>query len=977
MEKNTLGTFLWITVTVIVMLTLVAFASPFGIYVRDNIDTFTGNYIDENKEEIPVEVAYHTITVKYNIPSDANTVIPDSQQTIKEGESYKIISPEIIGYTPDKTVIEGVATEETEIVVTYSYAKYEIKFVTNNGNWDSAYAPPSSYIYKSTVTLPNTNNIQRQHYTFVGWYLDENFTKPASNITPSDYGDKTFYAKWVSTSYNITFNLNDTEDEGYYYHPDTKLAEWDEEIDLTKYQSFKYGEQIELPKTVNKFGYTFEGWSLEKDGKDKTKWRTQITESDSGNIVLYAQYSRNTYNIYYDVKFLTANNTEREFQIIGDEYTVMDIITGKTRTEYGYPKTYTYGEVITLPTVKLEGYDQYTSYEIWFDKDTEKITVNSAGKLPNDNLISGYPSNMTQKLSISDKYATQGIFDSSDIYVHIKPIPNNYYIKFDKNSPKTKRNNTNPDMATQIFTYDLKTKLNKNTYKFTGYTFNGWNTKADGTGNYYANEAEIFNLTTEGNKTITLYAQWTANDVNVTYKYYFQNITDDNYTLDSSKNVTKKYKADSNASLSSYIKEFKGFTAGSTKYYDPLVGETDISTHSSDNGLSKNRFYVLPDGTTEIRFYFTRNTHTLTLVVTPGNMFKTATGSGGNMSSISLTTGSSSSKITTKREKVKYGSYLTFSVTYEAQHKLDGWTTSLNNKKGTSNTFNWTMTDEDVTITLTNAWNKATITFKPNATNPSASPSTDQTQEYIYNQKYGSFPSVSRTCYTFSGWYTASSGGTKVETSHIFDYGDPTTLYARWTKKASTESGHDWVKQSSSVEPWCETKGRYDYKCSVCGQTKSVDKAALKHYDGRTVTKAATCIAEGSIKTHCGRCDVVINTVPIAKIPHTSTGQCKNIHNTGHSMAVNWGSGNHTCVTNTTSNNKVCFRHATCHMCGTFRGFQWCVTHGYDNAGHNISGCKRTWCVNNKLTTHTCKTRGSGVPSSSYTTDTCPGTGFY
>ncbi|WP_372632303.1 InlB B-repeat-containing protein [Cohnella sp.] len=47
----------------------------------------------------------------------------------------------------------------------------------------------------------------------------------------------------------------------------------------------------------------------------------------------------------------------------------------------------------------------------------------------------------------------------------------------------------------------------------TGHTFAGWNTKADGTGTSY-NEANTFTMGTEG---VTLYAQWSVNDYEVSY----------------------------------------------------------------------------------------------------------------------------------------------------------------------------------------------------------------------------------------------------------------------------------------------------------------------------------------------------------------------------------------------------------------------------------------------------------------------------
>lgn len=50
--------------------------------------------------------------------------------------------------------------------------------------------------------------------------------------------------------------------------------------------------------------------------------------------------------------------------------------------------------------------------------------------------------------------------------------------------------------------------LNLNTYYRQGYEFTGWNTKKDGSGTYYADGAEIFNLSMTENDSVILYAQW-------------------------------------------------------------------------------------------------------------------------------------------------------------------------------------------------------------------------------------------------------------------------------------------------------------------------------------------------------------------------------------------------------------------------------------------------------------------------------------
>ncbi|MBQ8996505.1 InlB B-repeat-containing protein, partial [Candidatus Saccharibacteria bacterium] len=57
------------------------------------------------------------------------------------------------------------------------------------------------------------------------------------------------------------------------------------------------------------------------------------------------------------------------------------------------------------------------------------------------------------------------------------------------------------------FQRDLAANLPENTFTREGYTFTGWNTKADGSGTSYADKAEITNLAPE-DKAIDLYAQW-------------------------------------------------------------------------------------------------------------------------------------------------------------------------------------------------------------------------------------------------------------------------------------------------------------------------------------------------------------------------------------------------------------------------------------------------------------------------------------
>ena len=65
-------------------------------------------------------------------------------------------------------------------------------------------------------------------------------------------------------------------------------------------------------------------------------------------------------------------------------------------------------------------------------------------------------------------------------------------------------------MGAQEFTYNQEQALTANAFTRSGYTFAGWNTEADGSGDSYSDGQTVSNLTEQDGGTVTLYAQWTA-----------------------------------------------------------------------------------------------------------------------------------------------------------------------------------------------------------------------------------------------------------------------------------------------------------------------------------------------------------------------------------------------------------------------------------------------------------------------------------
>ena len=84
------------------------------------------------------------------------------------------------------------------VSVSAFYKVYNITLYENGGTFISGYTKPSSYVYQTGLTLPESSNITRNTYKFLGWTLsdEETDTDYITEISQSDSHNKTLYAKW-------------------------------------------------------------------------------------------------------------------------------------------------------------------------------------------------------------------------------------------------------------------------------------------------------------------------------------------------------------------------------------------------------------------------------------------------------------------------------------------------------------------------------------------------------------------------------------------------------------------------------------------------------------------------------------------------------------------------------------------------------------------------------------------------------------
>lgn len=210
-------------------------------------------------------------------------------------------------------------------------------------------------------------------------------------------------------------------------------------------QTFTEGVAQNL--TLNAFtreGFTFIGWNTAADGSSNS-FADGASVTASGNATLYAQWQKNAAAVYT----VTVSNDGN-------------------------------GTGTAVPSSGVTG----TEVEI-------TVTPNSGYRFKEWQVISGDVTVTGNKLTIGTaNVEVKAIFE-------LIPAAT-YTVTFDPNGGSGM-------MAPQTFTEGVAQNLTLNTFTREGFTFNGWNTTADGSGTSFADGASV-----TASSNATLYAQWKA-----------------------------------------------------------------------------------------------------------------------------------------------------------------------------------------------------------------------------------------------------------------------------------------------------------------------------------------------------------------------------------------------------------------------------------------------------------------------------------
>ena len=371
---------------------------------------------------------------------------------------------------------------------------------------------------------------------------------------------------WIESKYNASTN-----------HTVTLYAIWQPKVftislnnmsadktagTTTVYEKFNKGRYLDSACTTDltsnkitipeKTGHTFKGYYTEQNGKG-----TKIID-ENGNVTstftnryfksnsaLYANWGANTYTVKYNGNGATGGTTANS----SHTYDV-----DKKLTKNGYTRAYTVtynhnytGSTNTTKTATYSFVNWNTKADATGTKYADEVIVKNLTAVNNGvvNLYAIWNSVSITYVPTRTGYAFAGWFedvgctkeitDNKGVYtptanktLYAKWIANTYTVKYNGNGA------TGGTTADSLHAYDVDKKLTKNGYtraytvtynhNYTGstdisktatYSFVNWNTKADGTGTKYANEATVKNLTDKNNDTFNLYAIWKS--ASITY----------------------------------------------------------------------------------------------------------------------------------------------------------------------------------------------------------------------------------------------------------------------------------------------------------------------------------------------------------------------------------------------------------------------------------------------------------------------------
>ena len=416
----------------------------------------------------------------------------------------------------------------------------------------------------------------------------------------------------------------------------------------------------------------------------------------------------------------------------------------------------------------------------------------------------------TKNAVYANRY-NKGLYEHGNITLTAQWTPVTYSVTYNANGGSGA-----PGAQTKSHGVNLTLSSTKPTRS--GYTFNGWNTKADGTGVDYASGG-----TYTGNANLALYAKWTANKLTIAYDCYGSSptITDtskgfvlgayNRLTTTSSSIAHKSISGTDNVYYQSFtynnelggsgLHDFATFGLSAPTGYRFTYWKSGDNNQLFDQSTTTYKpsdftdEILTGDGQVWLTAQFAANTYSV--------KFNGNGATSGSMNNESFTYGIAKALTANAFSRVftvtyNYNGNGSSNTTANATASFNGWATSAsggkvyNNQQSVSNLT----ASNGATVNLYAKWTDGSVTL----------------------------PTPTRTGYTFTGWYTAATDGTKVGNGGA-SYAPSANiiLYAHWRPNELTIA-YDCNGSAVTITDASKgfTFGTYNRLCSTTQTNKTI-----------------------------------------------------------------------------------------------------------------------------------------------------------
>ena len=650
------------------------------------------------------------------------------------------------------------------------------------------------------VTLPSTT---KEGSEFLGWYSDKNLKNKIGNAgdTYQIYNDTTVYAKWKKLNYTITYDSNG----GSTCSP--KIVA----------NGSTYGSLCEPTKT----GYSFNGWYTSLDGNTKVTSST-VASSDA---TIYAHWTPNTYKLTFNENYQKDDMSNWSFQyqprfsISYDSATNMNTVSVAGASGW---------EILYLPIGTISGRE----YQLSFDYEVPTAYTALSGYSgvgyqilksinESDNSANAIASGNIQTSATTSKVTKNLIFSGTGSTVY---FAFNFGMAADGVTTTLKLGNVRIS-STISKTYgetigDLLSTTRPN------YTLDGWYTSS-------SNGTQISSSTSVPSADTTYYAHWTETAVNVTFngnKFSTYNRTEGGLTITYDAN-TSYLTLNGTQSASVILMNFGGQSFSNGEQYKITLdyisgthtssnggciatdikkaGPADLSTRNNadveypDSGNRSNTLTVSSTAASEgsvLQVWLwvgnAANSNVFNNYTVKVNIAKVQTKS--------YTNGSTYNTFVDNPTRLGYtfvgwydNTYKSYPLNYYSdkypdlknafgtdQRKLyDHWIKygmGEGRRVASYTTADSVNLNEDTTFYA--GWIASSYTATMNLNGGTEYGNIPSTWTAYYNQTYNiDSYKPTRTGYTFDGWYTAATGGSKFSNNWTWTAED-FTFYAHWTR---------------------------------------------------------------------------------------------------------------------------------------------------------------------------------------------------